>query len=427
VDDSSPKRSRTNPWGTPDSEGGPNRGSSREPNAARHEEEREILHYVNDALPRFALHGVTSIEGGLVRLKSSQGEFKAPLGTLSARWLSLDEASRRERAADIVRQFVRQRNALSQPDSAPSSSSPKFWGALGIATVSLLVLLLLWPARLPSGASNAATGPAQATAHAESAQARSERVCEATKARVARGAPVNVSDTDGWAVEYMALRPPGGPAPLIALGPYLLDPGSAKGSAWIWPDEPSLVGLAGADALVQLEVRPLNKGGENWERLTLTFHGPLVDPYFREEERARFYHVASAVTASLGASHAGLYARCEHEQTHYLGAWFRGPNEGGAATALVFALGAFADPPHIASPFLRPLGEGPDLGYAFGNVETATAKLTRASLSDAMGRNQGMVTGAPKAPVTLTFGFRDGSSGTRASRQLARGAGLLAD
>jgi hypothetical protein len=152
-----------------------------------------------------------------------------------------------------------------------------------------------------------------------------------------------------------------------------------------------------------------------------------VDAYFREDERNKYFHVAAAVTSALSATHAGLYARCAHEHSHYLGSWFRGPTEGGAATALVFNIGAHAEPPHIATPFLKPLGQRPDLGYAFANIDVATRTLTRAKLSDVMGKNQGMVTGAPKAPVTLTFAFRDGSAAARASREFARSGGLLAD
>jgi len=386
------------------------------------------LRYVEDALARFALHGTVYLEEGSVGLDSSQGQFKVPLGTLPARWLSLDEATRRERAADTVRQFVRQRNSLAAPAPISVGFDYRFWGgALALGCVIVLGVHFLWPTELVSGASSGSARTAASQLDPESSLARARRVCEATKARVARGATVNVADTDGWVVEYSALRVAGGSPLEGSLAAYVKAPGSTEASAWIWPEEPSLVALAGSEPRVQLTVEPLSKGGEAWERLTLSFSGPLVDPYFREEERPRYYHVAAALTSSLEATHSGLYARCEHEHSHYLGSWFRGPNEGGAATALVFSLGAFAEPPHIASPFLKPLGQKPDLGYAFSNIETGTAKLTRAALSDAMGRSQGMVTGAPKAPVTLTFAFRDGSSATRASRQLSRGAGLIAD
>jgi hypothetical protein len=386
---------------------------------------REIARYIEDALPRFALHGAVHLSAGSAYIDSSQGKIAIDLGTLPRRWNHLDEASRRAASNDVVRQVTRQRArpvASRQPLLSLDRLPLAPLGAVVVLSVGGFFLFRsLLPSSLPPAEPGARARAAQAAP--ETSEARTRRVCESTQARVARGATVSIADTDGWVVEFSALRSFGAPAYADALRAFVGE-GAAQGR-FIWPEEPNLARISATGAGVRTEAEPLTVGDRKLERVTVIFEGAFVDPYFREEERSRYFHVASAMATSLSAHHAGLYARCAHTSGHYLGSWFRGPSEGGAATALLFLVGAFAEPPHIAGPFLKPLGQGPDLGYAFANIEAATVPLTRAKLSDVMGKSQGMVTGPPKAPLTLTFGFPDGSSASRASRELARTVGLL--
>jgi hypothetical protein len=204
---------------------------------------REIARYVEEALPRFALHGSVRAGAGIVRLDSSQGCMEVDLGTLVARWNSLDEASRRDRAIHVVRQLAAQRSpgSIPPPNSGWSFQNFPVWpialvaaaGALGLFLTRTGAFQLERPDESPRP-------PLAARDQSESADARARRVCEATKARVARGTTINVADTDGWVIELSALRPTGVPSYQAALAPFFgpdLNPGR-----FIWPEEPNLGG-----------------------------------------------------------------------------------------------------------------------------------------------------------------------------------------
>jgi hypothetical protein len=154
--------------------------------------------------------------------------------------------------------------------------------------------------------------------------------------------------------------------------------------------------------------------------LRLTFDGSYVTAYFREEERPAWIRAAGALAKQLGAIHGGLYARCAAGSSHHLGSWFVGPGPDGAALALLYFMGTYADVPHVRRALLEPDGSSAlDRGFAFEQLARATRPLDRSRLAVILSPHGGMI-GTNQSASYLTFPFRDADRAARASRDLAR-------
>lgn len=393
----------------------------------------DLLRRVEEALCRFAVHGRVRLEQDCLVLTTPRGPVSLPARAPIARWGSLGEVERRSLATDLAKALVKKRDS-ERPAPGVGAKHDFPWGLLAgvLACLLLGAAGYLWfgpseGAAAPSAAELEITRRARAASPSESSS-RAERVCEATKARVARGATVTIADTDGWLVDYVALRAESSERPLgDALAPFFGVHDWAGPARLIWPDEPELAGLSEESARVTLERTSLESSHGRFEGVVLSFHASLIDSYFREEQRGRYYHLATALTSALGASHAGLVARCAHERGYHLGSWFFGKTDADAAASLLFLLGHHGDPPHIGLPFRRPPGGAPDNGFALSNIERATQEFDRKTLSVALGPTQGMAMGRSGESVVLTFAFRDGSAAARASRHLSRLARIGGD
>lgn len=386
----------------------------------------DLLRRVQEALSRFAVHGRVRLEGDGLVLTTPRGPVSLPARAQVARFRSAGESERRALALDLAKALVKKRDS----DCPPPVLESKGEFPWGVAASALAFVLLgaagyLWFE--PRDGAAAASGEEVEVMRRERSEgpiessSRAERVCEATKARVARGATVTIADTDGWVVDFVALRSEGSEQPLTeALAPFFGVQDWTGPARLTWPDEPELALISDESAHVTLERSSLESTRGRFESVALSFHGSLIDSYFREEERGRYYHLATALTSALGASHSGVVARCAHERGYHLGSWFFGKTDADAATSLLFLLGHQGDPPHIASPFRRPPGGVPDDGFALSNIERAAGEFSRKTLSAALGPTQGMAMGRSGESVVLTFAFRDGSAAARASRHLSR-------
>jgi hypothetical protein len=239
---------------------------------------------------------------------------------------------------------------------------------------------------------------------------RAVRVCEDTRARVVRGAVIGATDVEGWVVELVLLR--SGSEPFV---PSRDLTGIVEQNRFVWQQAPELSSISpGSVEVAEATSRPARPG------VRLTFDGSYVTAYFREEERPLWVRTAGALAKQVRAAYGGLYARCAAGSAHHLGSWFLGPAPDGAAAALLYFMGTYADVPHVQRALLEPDGgAGLDRGFAFEQLVSATRRLDRSRLGVILSPHGGMIGGGPGSTF-LTFPFRDADRAARASRDLAR-------
>lgn len=399
----------------------------------------EISQMVREALARFAVPGDLEVTATEAVLTTPQGKRRAPINLWVSRWPTLDSDSRRERAGEVARRLAQGRQASPLPPArAQIVLDPRIFLA-AIVVIGLFVFLYIDARRhsvsdTPRGSGDephlehqtgngsGITRERETTGRQDSV-ARASRVCADTYARVVQGGSVGLTDTDGWLVELAFLKQ-GGTEPLAthpALARFVRAPEKKSGSPYIWTEE-KLSESGSADNVVvvsAIEIGAPHAG--QIPGVVLTFAGTLVDPYFDEETRSQYFHIAHELASALQASHAAVYARCFDDDIHALGSWFMGADAGGASAALLYFMGTYARPLHIALPFARPPGET-ELNrlHAFKNIAESTSHLDRASLATLLGSQGGMATGKRDAPVVIHFPFRDGNRASRASRSIAR-------
>ncbi len=390
----------------------------------------EIETYAVEAMARFGAPGQVHIEGDDLVLEGPTGTTRTELGRLPYNWSELPDEARRRRSGELVRRLLGQRAA---PTPRKAGPSVPFWIWLILAgtaaAVGAAVVGLKAPREPDPGVIRRKGGASAASSEAaENRQQRAARVCETTRARVARGGTVGTTDVEGWVVDAFVLKR-GATEPLDtnpALSFFVKNPADPNGTSFIWRDEPALVALASSDTRVVV-TRELIQG-ESAERIPgvrLTFEGLLTDPYFDPDKRRSYFHIVNSLTDALGGTHAGLFARCVDGTTHHVGSWFRGNTPGDAATSLVYMLGTYSSPPHLADPFLHPPTKTDiDRAHAFLSIQDAESKLDQRAIATILGRNNGMISGPAGGPYIITFAFTDSNRGARASRDLARATSI---
>gem|GEM_PF-545462 len=389
----------------------------------------ELKAAVQDALGKFGTTGELSFGKDSIRLSRSGGVAESPLGRWVQSWPALAEEVRVRRAAELARSLASQRFGDAQPRRrAPIHIDLKLIGALA-AILAASAYFIFFDSGFTADEEAASVEQREPSRGGETDPVeRSARVCAATRARVHQGGSVTVADIDGWVID-ISLFSLGSKAPLLShpgLKEFVEDPLASEGSRFIWKPESDLGTLDTSDTRVRMEAMAL-RGGEkrSVQGITLTFGGTLVDPYFREKGRARFHRIAHALSEKLEATHAAVYARCDGDKHHAMGSWFRGEDTAAATTSLLYFMGTFASPRHIAKPFVTaPGSDDVDRYLAFGNIRNATKPVDRAALATVVGSEGGMATGKPDGPVYITFPFRDGNRASRVSRSLARVVGL---
>lgn len=406
----------------------------------------EIELLAREALARFGASGTLRVEGTCLVLYAPQGVFRAELGGLDGQWASLGEDARRRRTTELVRQLLSRRTL--RPSRPPRSTTPTWVWPLVVTIAGGLAGWAAYAARPRTAETTvvrrAATdgAPPEVVEGETGRRQRAQRVCESARARVLRGATLGPAETEGWLVEVWALRA-GAAEPLDRdsrlgefVGPVVGGRGAATGVAdsaastdalrrFVCSGEPELAQLD--DAETGVRVQPALVAGTPAQRaggVRLSFEGALVDVYFRPEERVKFFHIASALSDRLEATHSAVVARCAGGATHHLGSWFRGSTPAEAATALLYVVGMYAEPPHLADPFLRRLGGDLDHGYALAAIREATRSLDQRALAELVGKSGGMITTPPGGPSVITFPFTDGNRASRASRDVARAVHL---
>jgi len=404
----------------------------------------EVTSRLSEELARFGSPGDVRLDARQVILLHPAGARRAAVDDWLAHWDRLDEPTRRIRVTQLARSLARPTSLPVSRPAPPPTVSLSPWLLLG-GVLALGAIGALWflgdldaAAHVPralKGLGEKAQGADGQSAPADGGPAgaappadvsRASLVCAATRARIVRGATVSVADSEGWVVEYLAFRlGEQGPSPLHAapvLRTFFEKPDAEAGSRYVWPEEPDLTTTPTSEDRVLVRKESISGASPPAHSgVRVTFEGALVDAYFRPTSRTAYFHLASALSDALGASQAALYARCADGDTHHLGSWFRGRDHHEAVVSLVYSLGTFADPPHLATPYLRPLG-APELdrAHAHAAISHVASAIDRPLVASLIGREGGMVMGRPGEVVTLTFPFEDGNRASRLSREIAR-------
>jgi serine/threonine-protein kinase len=410
----------------------------------------EIHKLVEESMGRFALAGRLQIDGHHLILHGHGVPAQVEIESLIEQWPSLSIDSKHKRCQDIVRRLQQQRHGIvsfAPPPAKPAASVvPKILLAIGLL---LSAGLAFWftqrkvsPMAGLSAAGQAATTLAPTELTAESAaqalaptddtqqgaadyeverQARGLRVCRATQSRIMRGATVGPTDVEGWVVELI----------VFAHGnqdwtsaPELSQFVAKKGvDPWrvAWATAPDLSTLEGLGTEVLITPLALGSQSAQYSGLTLTFRGRYVVPYFREDQRINFIRLANALSDALEAEQGALFARCDGERSHHMGAWFRGPSPAKAAAMLMFAMSGHAEVPHLQAAVLSADQDGSfDPGYAWDQLSKLTSPLKRPRIATVVGSQGGMIAGRGEATTNLTFPFRDANRAERSSLLLAQ-------
>ncbi|MBN2191906.1 MAG: hypothetical protein JW751_03750 [Polyangiaceae bacterium] len=380
---------------------------------------RDLEQNVREALGRLGTTGEVHVRGTLILLTGPGGTASASAELVQRDWLRLSREERRLAARALARELVERRRA---PGGVPPRRRPVALPFVVILTAAGLVLGGFFAYPLVFAPAPPLAAPSSRDLEAERA-ARAHRVCSETRARVARGATVGPMDAEGWVVELMLVRTVT-PVPLLhdhGLRAFLARPEPDLPTRLVWAGTPTLAGIDATGSEVVLSGANLPDSIEpRWHSTTLTFSGRYVEYYFRSTERGSYFALASALGERLGATYAGLFARCVGSRAHAIGSWFRGPSPAGAAAALVYFMGTFGEVVHVASEHLGVDGGAPDPTRVLLDLPELGPNLDRAALATLLARSGGMVAGQPKGPITISFPFERSNRATQASVHLAR-------
>lgn len=428
---------------------------------ARHLDQAELVEHVRVALGRYAIARSPRLEGEHLVLSYGPTNARVPLGRTLDRWPHLTTNERAAHASSLARQLAELRPSTSRPPMSSGAVLRALFGPKSAIVPLLAAAALFGLAYLgyrayggePFGRGNEESGEQAGGARSpgvdrrahgrrpdpgviaatgtgrETRLGRASRVCAESFARAGQGQTMGIADSEGWVVDYLAWRTSAG-EPLSehpALAKYVAVPDAAQGSSYVWKEEPELSALKTSDDLVVVTAFDISGSGPAAQGVKLTFSGALTDAYFRAETRRRYFHLASELTRELGATHAALFARCFDGAAPQVGSWFFGVGDGEALTALVFSLGAFATPPHLAPLYLSPSGASDaslDRAFSHAAITRVSAVVERPLLARVLGQEGGLVTGKPGEGTVILFPFNDSSRASRVSRALVRATHL---
>ena len=394
---------------------------------------------VEAELQRLGRKVTLRVEGQWLVVGKGGDEARADLGGTLAQWDNLPDDLRERRVRQIA-ELLAQASGRKPLSVRPKRQRPPAgmgWLAkikpIFIALIMIGVLGVAFRYLSPHGAtylarvdgllhalpSASAIAPKLLNPEPERAVIASA-ACGAAQTRVARGAVVGPSDTEGWQVELVLLRR--GPHVDLGASPALAQfvrrkPGATSGT-FIWPGASSLVESERFDAQVLVQTLP-DLGDKHLSGLSLVFSGPYVSPYFSEDLRSDYFKLADALASALGATEGGLFARCANADVHQIGAWFLGANPGAAVASLIYFMASFADPPVLKPEVVGSRTDPRRHDHAFDVISLAANELDRGAVASLLGGELGMISGRPGKPSHLTFPFRDANRATRASVAVA--------
>lgn len=382
----------------------------------------EVRQLVEAALARHGTAGTVQVNEDCVLLSGSGPTVSAPIARLLSKWEQLPFPERQRECGILARDLSRLRRPVLPGGSRRQKRS---FGLLVFLGLALGGATLYWKfaARARQVAEAAPMPSLSAMERAEEERReRAARVCNATRARVARGGTVGPTDVEGWVVELALVRD-ATPAPWAGVSAFVASGPAEDGGRIVWTGAPELSALTGGGTRVFVRERRWSGPTRQFEELVLTFHGEYVLPYFRERERIRIIRLAHALAANENATLGALYGRCAEGSAHHMGSWFLGSSPGAATASLLYFMGAHADPPQLPAELLSDQpGEALVPAYALTTLLGLTQRLDKQEVAALLGAHDGMVAGPPHF-TTLGFPFVDSDRAWRASYKIIRALG----
>jgi len=377
----------------------------------------EIQRAVEAKLVRSGAAGRVLIDGGKISLLGNGEPVSLSLDGLDERWTELAFEERERESTHLARSLQRLRRPLSPV--APRGRSRTFGLLVGAGLVLAgAVIYRKVQARLQlSAALEAARQLEQELNEPDRERERhAAQVCNATRARLARGGTVGPADVEGWVVELALVRQMGADWPTPA--PFLELPEGATSGRVSWDGAPDLTRLSGHDTRVEVRDAVWPEAGPQYRERRVTFFGSYVAPYFREREQIQLIRLGHALAEQHKATLGALYARCADGDDHHMGSWFLGTSPGTAAASLLFFMGAYAVPAQLPEEVLSSRRERPfEPEFALTNLLAAAQRLKKPELISRLGPHDGTVAGSGDA-ITVAFPFVQSDRALLASRAL---------
>lgn len=377
---------------------------------------REIEAAVREALGRYGVSGSVVVQARQVELHGHGPPVVIDMEHLGEQWVLLPPEMRERKVGDLARRLVQAHRTVSSiapPPGEASGGVPKVL-AIPAGLVVLIGVLGFVGLRMLRPKPDPPPSPPALTESADEASARRARVCDAARKRIYAGGSMAAFDTEGWLAElWLATTKPdsggAGLGELVAQG-KLTDKADAELAAL--PD-----GAA--------EITAGFKAGEEarfpgWRAVKVRFSGQYVGAYFDPAARPRFLSMADRMADAAGAELGALYGRCAHLDVHDAGAWYRGVDAPGAAAALVYAAGLFAELPAVDRRAVAALA-GPS---PLDALRVAGAKIDGPTLGGLVGPQGGSLTAGAAGAITVTFPAGGPTRATRASGVVARKLGV---
>lgn len=395
---------------------------------------REIRDHVKDAFGRVGVAGEIDVEGDQLVLSGHGPAVRLSVGAAVEDWPNLAPDVRQRRCNELARRLAGLRRAAmerARPEPASRHVSVSPWllilpvvGVLGAA--GYMIQARDEPIAEASSSSKPAmpAPPASASAGIEQRDLRAQRVCAATAARVARGATVGPTDVEGWEIEAAFLGEHAGEG-LLDDYLQLANPGTYVVT---WAEAPKISEQKSASTRAVIS---RGTGPDGAPELRITFGGRYVTPYFTQDHRIQFVRLAQAIATRLGATQAGLYARCHGAPSRHVGSWFYATSVGETPLALVRFMRppvgprpgeTEQHPPAPAGSAQAPTGAGGGGGLST-LLQAAPVGITRDAVTRWVAPAGGMVSGTNKTVSTIMFPFRDASRAARAAHLVAQQLG----
>jgi serine/threonine protein kinase len=357
---------------------------------------REIERGVGRALAKKGLGGKVVVRGETAELHAGGAIVTVDLGKLVEQWnvLPPDICARRSEA--VANRLRIASGGGRAPSTGGGGNVARILGAAVV--VVLLVGGGFWAKRNGMFASSPEPEPRSPTTSGpmETGPARAERTCEAARRRLYAGADTGV-DMAGWVVELWLARRKGKASLTDAVTAAKISDMGAKELGLKTPASPL--------------VQPAIVVGK-LDTLVVRLPEAYVAPFFSTKGREQVLNVAQQVVKATNVDHAALFARCAHLETRDVGAWYGGRDRASATVALVYAAGAYADPPAFER------GDAAAEAARLGMLLTAAQGLEQDKLADELKKGGGRLDEADGGVATIRFPLGGPTRAAQVSRSL---------